>query len=129
MPFVLQFSISAVAVEGKAGPLFVLRIFVFSLDRPLPPDLTLSSLRNDEKFNEHFRALSLDCTMQATIKCSSRVAISFPDAITRSRIFCDHLSQCAMVVGVLQGLRNARERAMYSTRFLGQCTLGNGHTH
>ena len=37
-----------------------------------------------------------------------------PDAITRSRIFCDHLSQCAMVVGVLQGLRNARERAMYS---------------
>ena len=37
-----------------------------------------------------------------------------PDAITRSRIFCDHLSQCAMVVGVLQGLRNVRERAMYS---------------
>ena len=69
--------------------------------------------RRGEKFNEHFRALSglHNASNNQMLKQSCN---QLPDAITRSRIFCDHLSQCAMVVGVLQGLRNARERAMYS---------------
>ena len=66
-----------------------------------------------EKFNEHFRALTglhnASNTQMLKQSCNQ-----LPDAITRSRIFCDHLSQGAMVVGVLRGLRNARERAMYS---------------
>ena len=68
---------------------------------------------SNEKFNEHFRALAglhnASNNQMLTQSCNQ-----LPDAITRSRIFCDHLSQCAMVVGVLPGLRNARERAMYS---------------
>ena len=69
--------------------------------------------RRGEKFNEHFRALAglHNASNNQMLKQSCN---QLPDAITRSRIFCDHLSQCAMVVGVLQGLRNARERAMYS---------------
>ena len=68
---------------------------------------------DDEKFNEHFRALTglHNASNNQMLKQSCN---PLPDAITRSRIFCDHLSQCAMVVSVLQGLRNARERAMYS---------------
>ena len=66
-----------------------------------------------KKFNEHFRALTglHNASNNQMLKQSCN---QLPDAITRSRIFCDHLSQCAMVVGVLTGLRNARERAMYS---------------
>ena len=68
---------------------------------------------SNEKFNEHFRALTglHNASNNQMLKQSCN---QLPDAITRSRIFCDHLSQCAMVVGVLPGLRNARERAMYS---------------
>ena len=68
---------------------------------------------DDEKFNEHFRALTglHNASNNQMLKQSCN---QLPDAITRSRLFCDHLSQCAMVVGVLPGLRNARERAMYS---------------
>ena len=66
-----------------------------------------------EKFNEHFRALTglHNASNNQMLKQSCN---QLPDAITRSRIFCDHLSQCAMVVGVLTVLRNQRERAMYS---------------
>ena len=67
----------------------------------------------NEKFNEHFRALTglHNASNNQMLKQSCN---QLPDAITRSRIFCDHLSQSAMVVSVLPGLRNARERAMYS---------------
>ena len=66
-----------------------------------------------KKFNEHFQALTglHNASNNQMLKQSCN---QLPDAITRSRIFCDHLSQCAMVVSVLQGLRNAREK---------QCTL------
>ena len=69
--------------------------------------------RGGEKFNEHFRALTglHNASNNQMLKQSCN---QLPDAITRSRIFCDHLSQCAMVVGVLTVLRNQRERAMYS---------------
>ena len=55
---------------------------------------------DDEKFNEHFRALTglHNASNNQMFKQSCN---QLPDAITRSRIFCDHLSQCAMVVGVL----------------------------
>ena len=67
----------------------------------------------NEKFNEHFRALTglHNASNNQMLKQSCN---QLPDAITRSRIFCDHLSQCAMVVGVLRVLRKQRERAMYS---------------
>ena len=67
----------------------------------------------DEKFNEHFRALTglHNASNNQMLKQNCN---QLPDAITRSRIFCDHLNQCAMVVGVLRVLRKQRERAMYS---------------
>ena len=67
----------------------------------------------NEKFNQHFRALT-GLLNESNTQMLKQSCNQLPDAITRSRIFCGHLSQCAMVVGVLQGLRNARERAMYS---------------
>ena len=72
-----------------------------------------SKASKGEDDDEHFRALTglHNASNNQMLKQSCN---QLPDAITRSRIFCDHLSQCAMVVGVLPGLRNARERAMYN---------------
>ena len=70
---------------------------------------------SNEKFNEHFRALTglHNASNNQMLKQSCN---QLPDAITRSRIFCDHLSQCAMVVRMLQGLRNARHKPRRDTK-------------
>ena len=66
-----------------------------------------------EKFNGHFRALPgmHNASNNQMLKQSCHQLL---DAITRSRIFCDHLSQCAIVVSVPPRYNNVHERAMYS---------------
>ena len=67
----------------------------------------------NEKFNGHFRALPgmHNASNNQTLDQSCN---QLPDAITRSRIFCDHLSQCAIVVSVPQWYSNVHERAVHS---------------
>ena len=78
---------------------------------------------DDERFNQHFQARQ-ECSMQITIEMRSHGVQSLLNAITRSVTFCNHLSQSICHVGTMGTMKEQ----CTLTRFLGQCTLGNGHT-
>ena len=82
--------------------------------------------RMSEKFNQRLQALQ-ECSMQATSKCSVTDAISFRMQSLDRGIFSALEPQSVLWFGATVIQQWLLEQFTL-TRFLGQCTLGNGHT-